>query len=322
MTKIATATEKPMAAKKIVVEPGVSSGGEFRRWAKAIGARGRSVTIAEIDNAEAGGVEALIWLPGVVSPPQPRAKFASVEAAVAAATANYPDVPVEWNLPEEYMTKPAPTAAAKNRCTACGVRPIGGGIGDEDKATLRSLKMCNPCATEGGWSNLHSDDAHETFETFTVKGSNFKTKAALDAWKAETRKATEQCWICHPELDASSADYVAREGTSREGMVVHARGGIDGKVACLKTAGETAGGTVEITEQTTGRGKEKAVISTTLVWRSRIGAELTVVWDDRGRFQYGPSVATGRISEDTPAKEAPRKIRNVAEALRFIASPV
>lgn len=220
---------------------------------------------------------------------------------------------------------PAPVApvapVAKNRCTVCGIRPIGGGVGDEDKATLRSLKMCNPCATEGSWENTHSDASHETIDALTVKGSTFKTKAALEEWRAQERNVMERCWICHPELNAASTEYVSREGTSREGMTVHARGGITGKVACLQEAGKAAGGTVEITEQTTGKGKDKAVIWTTLVWRSAIGAELKVVWDDRGRFQYGPSVATGRISEDTPAKDAPRKIRNVAEALRFIANP-
>lgn len=231
------------------------------------------------------------------------------------------------------MAKTATTAAVataavtapKNRCTVCGVRSIGSGRGDEDKGTLRALKMCNPCATEGGWENTHSDAGHETIDTITVRNSSFKTKAALEEWKAEERKVMERCWICHPELNAAKVEYVAKDGTSREGMVVHARGGISGKVACLQEAGVKAGGKVEIKEETVTRGKgkdkEEVVISTTLVWRSRIGAELTVVWDHAGRFQYGPSLAVGRISEDTPAKEAPRKIRNVAEALRFIANP-
>lgn len=231
----------------------------------------------------------------------------------------------EWDAAKAAPAAPAAPAAAKNRCTVCGVRPIGSGIGDEDKRQLRTLQMCNPCATEGGWMNTHSDAGHETIDALTVRNSSFKTKAALEEWKAQERKVMERCWICHPELDASSADYVAREGTSREGMVVHARGGISGKVACLQEAGKAAGGNVVVKEETVTRGKgkdkEDVVVSTTLVWRSRIGAELTVVWDHAGRFQYGPSVAVGRISEDTPAKEAPRKIRNVAEALRFIATP-
>lgn len=211
------------------------------------------------------------------------------------------------------VTPEAPAKPAKNRCTACGTRGIGTGPGEEDKATLKSLGLCNPCATEGSWSNAHSDHSHEGFESLTVRGSSFRTKAALDAYKAEIRQETERCWICHPELDRSRAEYVAKDGTSREGMIVHARGGIAGKVDCLKTAGEAAGGEVKVTEQATGKGKERAVIATKLVWRSPVGVELTVVWDARGRFQYGPSVVT--------TGEQPRKIRNVSEALRVIAQP-
>lgn len=208
--------------------------------------------------------------------------------------------------PAVTVTPEAPAKPAKNRCTVCGVRGIGTGPGD-DRDSARSLKMCNPCATEGGWENTHDDHGHDAIL------QKLADKKRLTAAQKAEQPITEHCWICHPELNAAKAEVAVKDGTSREGMVVHAQGGIEGKVACLKTAGEAAGGTVEVTEATTGRGKERAVISTTLRWRSPVGVELTVVWDARGRFQYGPSVvATG---------EQPRKIRNVSEALRVIAQP-
>jgi hypothetical protein len=207
-------------------------------------------------------------------------------------------------------------------CRVCNLRSIGAGTGEiNDRADARRLEMCVPCAEEANWEIVHSDHSHAGLAdgSLTWKGTTFKTKKSFDAWAASERGEMERCWICHPEFNRASEEYASRTGTSREGMTVHARGSVADKIAVIKEAGEKAGGKVSVRHERAE--DKKIVLSTTLTWTSRVGAKLTVVWDDRGRFLYGPSVAVGRISADTPAKAKPRKIRNVSEALRFIASP-
>lgn len=204
----------------------------------------------------------------------------------------------------------AKAASRKNVCGACNLRSIGAGKGDDnDRQQARTLDLCVPCLEEAGWENAHSDNSHADLAdgSLTWKQTSFKTKREFDAWAETERAMMERCWICHPELNRASAEYVAVSGTSREGMVIHARGSVAEKVAVIDDAAKPAGWTTKIVNS-----KKHETVTLTAV---KNGAVLTVVWDARGRFQYGPSVA--RISADGKA----RKIRNVAEALRFIARP-
>lgn len=205
----------------------------------------------------------------------------------------------------------AKAASRKNVCGSCNLRSIGAGTGESnDRADARRLDLCVPCAEESQWEIVHSDNSHAELAdgSLTWKGTTFKTKKSFDVWAAEEKAAMERCWYCHPELNRASAEYVVVAGTSREGMVIHARGSLAEKVAVIDDAAKTAGWTTKIVNS-------KKHETVTLTATSAIGAVLTVVWDARGRFQYGPTVA--RISADAKA----RKIRNVAEALRFIARP-
>lgn len=66
---------------------------------------------------------------------------------------------------------------ARKLCTACNTRP----------AAAEYNGNCEPCDTEGGWENEHSDRGHD--ESNTDPG----------------------CWFCHPELNRAQATYVKQE---------------------------------------------------------------------------------------------------------------
>lgn len=182
------------------------------------------------------------------------------------------------------------------------LRPIGSGPGN-DAEYAKSVKMCNPHATEAGYENEHSDYGHEGFEKLTVRGSSFKNKAELDAHKAQLREETKDCWICHPELNEAQKEYAPRSGTSRAGMVIN---------VSIRAAGETKAAEVTAKIETLGFAAKVAVAKKTgdvsLLLKGD-GVEFLLFWDARGRFTGGSVKQDGKV----------RKVRNVAEVLRLAA---
>lgn len=169
-------------------------------------------------------------------------------------------------------------------------------------------QLCTEHLEQAGWENTHSDNAHEELaatpdDKLTLKGWTFKTKPELLAWVAEERQTMEQCWICHPELDASAKDYTQRAGTSRAGIVLTVKRGQTAKEKAEKVQSLLGGFATSIR---TVKG------TTTLKAARKSGEGLVLVWDSNGRYDYAASHATidGRKA----------KVRNVAEALRVAAA--
>jgi hypothetical protein len=179
---------------------------------------------------------------------------------------------------------------AKGRCEmGCG-RP----------ANSEMPHLCIPCYTEAGWENTHSDQGHEGFEALTVKQTNFRTKAALEEWKAEVRKEIEGCWICRPELNKASAEYVSRAGTSRQGMKLSVTLKASGKEKAAEVQAKLPKGYAAKAQNVKGIVTLKAAIST--------GNGIILRWDANGRFLSGEVQLEGKS----------RKVRNVAELLRIV----
>jgi hypothetical protein len=164
--------------------------------------------------------------------------------------------------------------AARKLCETCQTRPA--------LTAAKSLRIfgtefpyCYPCHELANWENTHSDYGHDLHDDGTLVG-----------------EYTEDCWICHPELDQTRADYTARTGTSRAGMTINVpiRAGAKDKA---KVAATKIGATDARIQTSTKTGV------TTLKSKS---FDMVLVWDQRGRF------LTGNV--------AGRAIRNVAEAIR------
>lgn len=66
------------------------------------------------------------------------------------------------------------------KCTACGIRAIGSGAGD-DAEYARNMGYCNPCSTRFDHDNDHDNDHN---------------------------RAPEECWVCTPAIDLSAAPAV------------------------------------------------------------------------------------------------------------------
>jgi hypothetical protein len=214
------------------------------------------------------------------------------------------------NLPENTGVRPEaePEAEAKpkpkNVCRACEVRPVGGGTGEEnDRTFARSIDLCVPCAEEANWENAHSDNGHDLLAAGTASWKNysFKTKKAFDEWAAEERAAMERCWICKPELNRASEEYVGRTGTSREGMVINVPLRASSKEKAEAIAAKI-GKPYAVSIRTV-----KGV--TTLKAAKSQGEGVVLVWDENGRWDYSASRA------EVAGKS--RKIRNASEALRL-----
>lgn len=76
---------------------------------------------------------------------------------------------------------------ARKLCTICNTRTQYTGPGDDPAPRLS--ESCNPCYTEGGWENTHSDENHEGGQG-----------------------DTDGCWICHPELNLAQKVTTRRTG--------------------------------------------------------------------------------------------------------------
>lgn len=166
-----------------------------------------------------------------------------------------------------------PAAEAKPRkgsCEICATRPR---MNPRRMQAVHGVEFpyCEPCYEAANWENTHSDEAHQD-------------------------TPDEACWVCHPELDESKADYQPRRvGVDRKGQVVHAKGD---KYEVVAKAAEAAGFSVSA-ETKDGLRVLRAMTATD---------ELTVGWDGRGRYAYEASSWNGK------------RVRNVAEALRLLAA--
>lgn len=158
------------------------------------------------------------------------------------------------------------------RCAVCEVRPV-------TKDSPES-QLCRPCLTKAEWENMHSDYGH-----------------------SPEGEQPHDCWVCFPELDESSADYVQRKGTSRVGMVLH--------VTPRATGQDKA---KQVAEQLKDFGMAsikvyKGVVTLTL---ETSGASVKLAWDANGRYLYDSTAITvGGKS---------RKARNVSAAIKAIKS--
>lgn len=82
---------------------------------------------------------------------------------------------------------------------------------------MDSLPYCDPCATEAGWENVHSDDAHDALAQAIATNvyATWMTPAILADAASTPGFTMANCWICHPELNQAAKDYTPRTGTPR-----------------------------------------------------------------------------------------------------------
>lgn len=182
--------------------------------------------------------------------------------------------------------------AASKRCEICETRPIMTGA---EKAQVGSnFPYCFPCMTKADWENTHSDRGHEDIDTYSVANTTFAKKSEVDAYVAETKEEMKGCWICHPEMDETQESYVQRNGTSREGMTIIAKGSAKEKAALVAMAIE-------------GTGKGTVKVSTRSGFTTLKGSfgetKIVAIWEGQ-RFHR--------------AEVGSRKARNVSEILRLI----
>jgi 5-methylcytosine-specific restriction endonuclease McrA len=180
--------------------------------------------------------------------------------------------------PAAPVETPAAPKASKSRkiCSICKTRPVGTGVhsGYEDKSFCKEQGYCLPCGDEGQHEISH-DNGHEGIPT-------------------------DECWLCHPELNRAKDTYVPRKATtSKLGMVILAKGTYVHKSEMVKAAIEKLGGSVKITG-----GGETGL--TRLVGKLTVdGAEWTIIAEWTGNaFHYAGSSLNGG------------KFRNVKELFR------
>lgn len=146
------------------------------------------------------------------------------------------------------------------------------------------LQLCVPCREYAEAENRHSDDAHDDPE-----GSH----------STDLANEMDSCPVCNPELDPRP-EHRPHSGASRKGMVITAKGTAKDKAETFKNAvGDR--GTVKILTRK-GITTAKAALSD--------GRIFELVWEEA---RWTP--ASRMFSE---AKAEPRKIRNLAEALRLL----
>lgn len=180
---------------------------------------------------------------------------------------------------QDAARTPVATKPAAGKCTECG-----------RKEDFRASGLCEVCRTEGEWENAHSDEGHANEE--------FPVRDAL----------TENCWICHPELNKAKAPK--RAGRSRAGMVIVAKGTEIHKSATFKAAAEAAGWTVTVQSETYEMGADAEGEGTRYYATATRGEDaISLAWDGRA-YDYPSSSAqlAGKA----------RKIRNLKEALRVL----
>lgn len=198
----------------------------------------------------------------------------------------------------EFATRTAATAKPKgNRCSICGIRPVGGkGTGDREHA--KTMGYCTPCLTEAEMDNAHSDYAHEERANAEEGTASYPT----DAERAEM----DTCWVCHPELNEANAEYVAPKGVARKGQKLHVSLRASGETK----ANETIAQLPEGANATVSVAKSGTTVLTVVVSSGDVTKVLTLVWDAAGRYSYPQSTVSTKGGKAS-------KVRNVSEALRI-----
>lgn len=171
-------------------------------------------------------------------------------------------------LTEELMK----ARTAKGLCELCGKRRLGAGkaSGYDSREYAKSRKWCLPCADESQHEIEH-DNGHEHIPT-------------------------DECWICHPELNAASEDYTPRVGTSKAGMVIHAKG----------SAADRAAVALEAVKAKGGKGKVATDDRGVTVMEGKVGkVEIIMTW-------HGKAHAPDHSTVDG------KRVKNVATFLRMV----
>lgn len=191
----------------------------------------------------------------------------------------------------------ATAGSCQNGSIDC-LRSIGTGPGN-DADYARSVKMCNPHATEAGMENEHGDYGHEAI------AAKIADKKRLTKAQATELPRTERCWICNPELNEAAKVYAPREGTSRAGMTINVP---------IRAAGIEKAAVVQAKLSADAQNERFSfkVIVTKKTGEVTLTANsaqesFTLLWDAQGRFTAGTVRENGKT----------RKLRNVAEALRL-----
>lgn len=196
---------------------------------------------------------------------------------------------VQTTVKDERAKAAKKAAAPKQgkRCEICNQRPAGG----KDAKANGLGQYCDPCYEEANWENTHSDNGH------------FDADAVLKGY--ESQEVLDACWICHPELNQASAAYVARQGTSREGMrlVVPVRGAAQDKVAAV------AGKLPEGTQWEAKHDKKAHLVMLTIMCGP---VKMTLAWHEDGAYAYDATSA----QRDANSKVV--KVRNASAALRIL----
>jgi hypothetical protein len=178
---------------------------------------------------------------------------------------------------EAETRKPVAKPAKRGVCTECG-----------RKEDFRASGLCKADREYAEWENAHSDQGHNTPDE-------------------QDGADTADCPVCHPELDPRKA-VVKREGRSRAGMVIIAKGSEVHKSQIFKEAAEAAGWTVTVTGEVYDD-DEKATRYYADAYRGTDAIQLA--WDGRA-YDYPASSAL------IAGKN--RKVRNLKEALRLLAA--
>lgn len=189
---------------------------------------------------------------------------------------------------EKAKSQAAPKAEPK-KCNVCGKRrPASKGNRNGTPAN----GICTPCYEEGGWENTHNDAGHGDLD--------------LNALTDEQAEEVHGCWICYPELNEAQRE--PRAGRSRAGMVIIAKGTEIHKSATFREAAEKLGWTVTVQEQTYDDGD---ALNTRYYANAHKGQDaIQLAWDGRA-YDY-PGSSARLAGKD-------RKVRNLKEALRFLA---
>lgn len=188
------------------------------------------------------------------------------------------DAALEEDAARKPVAAPVTTTHKRGFCTDCG-----------RKEGFRGSDLCDDCREYAEWENTHSDEGHADKE-FPVRD-----------------ELTENCQVCHPELDARTP---RRTGRSRAGMVIVAKGSEVHKSETFRAAAEAAGWTVTMTRETyeladdaTGEGTRYYATA------SRGESHISLAWDGRA-YDYEASGASFNGKA--------RKVRNLKEALRIL----
>jgi hypothetical protein len=167
------------------------------------------------------------------------------------------------------------TETKRGFCTECG-----------RKEDFQASGLCTACREYAEWENSHSDEGHED-DTVLADG----------------------CAVCHPELDPRKP---RREGRSRAGMVIVAKGTEIHKSLLFKREAEAIGWTVEISKETYELAADAEGEGTRHYATATRGTDsISLAWDGRA-YDY-PASSARLAGKD-------RKVRNLKEALRLIAA--